>query len=50
VEPVLGDYLDNSGLARHATHRVASDALRLAFRARTNRHAADNITAHADSN
>jgi uncharacterized cofD-like protein len=49
VEPVLGDYLDDSGLARHATHRVASDVLRLVFRVQSNRAAADKITANADS-
>lgn len=32
VEPILGDYIDNSGLARHATDRVAHDVLKLAVR------------------
>jgi uncharacterized cofD-like protein len=34
VEPILGDYLDESGYARHATDRVARDLLMLAKRHR----------------
>ncbi len=33
VEPILGDYVDGSGLARHATDRIARDVLNLALRA-----------------
>ncbi len=38
VEPVLGDYLDESGLARHATDRIARDLLELALRIRNSQH------------
>jgi hypothetical protein len=31
VIPVLGDYLDEGGVARHNTARVASDLVQLAF-------------------
>jgi uncharacterized cofD-like protein len=32
VEPVLGDYLEEAGVARHATDRVADDLMKLALR------------------
>ena len=35
VEPILGDYLDASGLARHNSARLAEDLLSLAARVRT---------------
>jgi uncharacterized cofD-like protein len=35
VRPMLGDYLDEGGVARHATDRIACDLLELAVRARS---------------
>ena len=37
VSPVLGDYLDEGEVARHATDRIARDLMDLAVRARSNR-------------
>jgi uncharacterized cofD-like protein len=36
VRPVLGDYLDEGDVARHATDRIARDLLELAVQARSN--------------
>jgi uncharacterized cofD-like protein len=36
VIPVLGDYLDEGEVARHATDRIAHDVLELAVQARSN--------------
>jgi uncharacterized cofD-like protein len=36
VVPVLGDYLDEGEVARHATDRIARELLELAMRARSN--------------
>lgn len=36
VVPVLGDYLDEGEVARHATDRIACDLMELAVRARSN--------------
>ncbi len=40
VSPVLGDYLDEGEVARHATDRIARDLLQLAVRARSNERSA----------
>jgi uncharacterized cofD-like protein len=40
VHPVLGDYLDEGELARHATDRIARDLVELAVRARSKEPAA----------
>jgi uncharacterized cofD-like protein len=46
VEPVTGDYVDTSSLARHATERVAQDVLSLALRGRQD--VASTLTANAE--
>jgi uncharacterized cofD-like protein len=40
VTPVLGDYLDEGEVARHATDRIARDLLELAMQARRNQRSA----------
>ncbi len=47
VEPVLGEYLDDSGKARHASDRIAADLMRLVTRAGTSRK--DRATMIADA-
>jgi len=48
VSPVLGDYLDEGDVARHATDRIARDLLDLAVRARSNMQSASKR--HTTSN
>lgn len=43
VIPVLGDYLDEGGVARHATDRIARDLLELAVKARSTEQTAAKI-------
>jgi uncharacterized cofD-like protein len=48
VVPVLGDYLDESGVARHATDRVARDLFRVLLSERARRKIFAKVAANAD--
>jgi uncharacterized cofD-like protein len=47
VCPVLGDYLEEDGVARHATTRVARDLLALVTQARAQRRTDQTVHAHS---
>jgi uncharacterized cofD-like protein len=48
VTPVLGDYLDESGVARHATQRVARDLMRILSKEGERRSHRATMAANAD--
>jgi hypothetical protein len=48
VKPVLGDYLDEGEVARHATDRIARDLMELVVQVRSNQGSASKH--HTTSN
>lgn len=48
VTPILGDYLDESGVARHATDRVARDLLRILYSAKSRSRSFARVATNAD--